>query len=302
MKKILTTIIAAILALSLFAIPAMADTNENETVTLSVNTVEAVAGGKAVLDLRIKGDYEVNAANIIVEYDAENLEAASVVKGSVLESVSNNSGIYLLDYASAPGEIRLGICMPLNGLTSNGTIFTMHFTVSEDISETTMLPVKIIVKEFTYIPLNGESANVPTTVSNGAITVSPLPVNGNTQAPTTAKPSPEVVATNAPTAKPTLTEPPMTETPSPTEAPISDAPYTEGPTENSSEAPSKNSSSESSVIISEAPSISPEESSTPSSEESAETKVPMPVIICSMLGVVVITVVIIFVILKKEKK
>lgn len=78
---------------------------------------------------------------------------------------------------------------------------------------------------------------------------------------------PAMAANNALTGEPMFTEPPKTEILSSTEAPSSDASYTESPSENS-----------------------------------AESKIPMPLAICLMLCVVVITVVIILVILKKEKK
>ena len=199
MKKIFALALAAMMAVCLIAIPAAA---ENDVV-IAVETVNAQPGETVDVSLNVTGEFAVHSVNIWVDFDNTKLTLNGIEKGEALSNLPGG-GMALISQNDENNSIRLGVMMPTEPLTAQGTFFTANFTVSEAVEPGTTIELALQVKEFSYMP-DLDSIPVENTPVNGAVVVpateTEVPVEP-TEVPTEVPVEPTEVPTEVP-AEPT---------------------------------------------------------------------------------------------------
>lgn len=165
MKKIFALALAAMMAVCLLAIPAAA---ENDVV-IAVETVNAQPGETVDVSMNVTGEFAVHSVNIWVDFDNTKLTLNSLEKGEAIETLPSG-GMALLSQNDENNSIRLGIMMPMEPLTAQGTFFTANFTVAETVEPGTTIELTLQVKEFSYMP-DSTSTPVENTPVNGAVVI-----------------------------------------------------------------------------------------------------------------------------------
>lgn len=170
MKKFFSALTALLLA-AMLLLPAvsLAETGG----VFMMNDVSGVSAGDTVdITLSISGDYEVHGMNLSIEYDPTAMVLESCVQGEFLQQVSAGGNVVILDCQSMAnrGMIKLGVVCPINPVSGEGELFTMHFRIKEGV--TVNQQVIMVVYEFIKLPLESlVSEDVPFTTDNSIITL-----------------------------------------------------------------------------------------------------------------------------------
>ncbi len=220
MKKFLAMVVAVAMVLSLVAVPAFAMTqtapapgNDESRPGTPVTpadagsfTVEAPAtaavGEEFSVTVNLNGTYEAHGLNFQLNYDANTFEAVGTTRGDVLMQVIDLGGTQILDYTTIPGSVRLGVMMPTDGFTAQGSVFTVRFVVKEGAANG-IYNIMPVVTEFFNMPIGGSNTPIESTAVGAAVEVTgggdqptPAPTDEPTEVPTE-------VPTEAPTEAPT---------------------------------------------------------------------------------------------------
>ncbi len=138
--------------------------------TFTMGSAADVAGGSTVtVDFTVAGTYEAHTLNVWLNYDNTVLTLDNVTYGDVLADAQMNLGaMVVVDYTTIPGSIRIGATMPTTGITMEGTILSLTFTVPEEFTEAEV--IEVLANEFGYCPVGQTIAvQIPTTAVNGTI-------------------------------------------------------------------------------------------------------------------------------------
>ena len=207
MKKFLALLISVAMVLALVAIPAAA---EGEVV-FTVATVNDVNPGDTVqvpITVSNMGDNEAHTLVSHLYYNADMLTVNNVANGPLLSGVTP-----IIDWTTNTGDVAIGILGIMGGMTGDGVLCTVEFTVNENC--TTDQPLDYEVEQFYNNPLGGEATEIPAVAVDGAINI-----NGAVPPPTEVPPT-EVPPTEVPPTEVPPTEVPPTEVP-PTNPPAGD--------------------------------------------------------------------------------
>lgn len=156
MKKILAALLAAMMILTMVAVPTFAD-GENTTFTASKAT--AFANNEVVYTIDVANNAGMTGVTITVCYDKD------------VFTYKNESAVAGNIFGSAPqvGDVSDGcqfVYADATANTNNGTLITLTFEVSEN-AATGEYPVELIVREC----IDANSKQLPTSVVAGSITV-----------------------------------------------------------------------------------------------------------------------------------
>lgn len=101
MKKFLAMLVAAMMVLSLVAIPVFADGE----VVFAVENAPATAtpGNEITVNLTVNGTFEAHVLNMQFNYNADAFEYVSHTCGDVLNQIIDLGGIQLVDATTIPG-------------------------------------------------------------------------------------------------------------------------------------------------------------------------------------------------------
>ena len=118
MKKFLAMLVAAMMVLSLVAIPVLADGE----VVFAVENAPATAtpGDEITVNLTVNGTFEAHVLNMQFNYNADAFEYVSHTRGDVLNQIIDLGGTQLVDATTIPGSMRLGVMMPTAAFTQSG--------------------------------------------------------------------------------------------------------------------------------------------------------------------------------------
>ncbi len=161
------------------------------------------AGELVSVDIMVSGDYEAHALNLWVDYDSDNFEFVSCESGDVLADAVDNGGTFVLDGETILGSVRLGVLMPQDPMTGEGTLYTLTLRAKET-AQPGVYPVGIEAIEFINYPaidgvetpiehedIPGEiEITVPVTPTPEPVTPTPEPV---TPTPEPVTPTPEPI-------------------------------------------------------------------------------------------------------------
>ena len=176
MKRFLAMLVAVLMALSLVTIPVTAEKDPEPEAVFTAGSATAEPGESFDLSIDVSGEYEAHTLNMQVNYDQDALTIDSIDWGTVLNSVQG--AMVIVDSTTIPGSVRIGMICPSDGVTEQGQIVNIHFTVADD-AEAGEYPVELVIVNFDYLPA-GETIADPyeTAVQNGVVTVSgdePIP-------------------------------------------------------------------------------------------------------------------------------
>lgn len=213
MKKIfsyliLTAFIAAVI------LPAGALADMSAVLSLISDAAKPAApGDEFTVTLHIKGDYEVHAAQIYIDYDPASLEVKSAEKCAFLEKCpflkpkDKGSELIILDYTkhTAQGRITIACAFPYDGMSGEGDLIRMKFKLKEGAAG--QQQITLTVREFTYVPRGETAVSVYCAIENAVIQVgagstSSVPANtdeaGTPFPQTTEQPSPQTTGQLSP--------------------------------------------------------------------------------------------------------
>ncbi len=238
MKRITAALIAAAI-LMLFSFSPAPLKAERASAAFSAPSIAVRPGGTVDIPVRISGGYEAHGLAIWLVFDDASLALEGYERGAVLDSVTDQGGIAVIDTKVENGQnsVRLGIMMPTSPFTEQGVLFTARLTVKPDVSAGTVLELGLHLrpKDFIYMPIGDHQGQpIPFTLSPGSITVSnyaptPTPTATPTSVPATPTPSPTSTPTPHPSSAPVTSTPrpsnaPATPTARPTNAPVTPTP------------------------------------------------------------------------------
>ena len=188
MKKFLAMLVAAMMVLSLVAIPVLADGE----VVFAVENAPATAtpGDEITVNLTVNGTFEAHVLNMQFNYNADAFEYVSHTRGDVLNQIIDLGGTQLVDATTIPGSMRLGVMMPTAAFTQSGTICSVTLRVKEGAANGAS-DLALVITEFKNFPTGGQATPIANVVNNATVTITggsePTPVppteNPNTPAP-----------------------------------------------------------------------------------------------------------------------
>ena len=185
MKKFLAMLVAAMMVLSLVAIPVFADGE----VVFAVENAPATAtpGNEITVDLTVNGTFEAHVLNMQFNYNADAFEYVSHTRGDVLNQIIDLGGTQLVDATTIPGSMRLGVMMPTAAFTQSGTICSVTLRVKEGAANGAS-DLALVITEFKNFPTGGQATPIANVVNNATVTITggsePTPV------PPTEEPTP----------------------------------------------------------------------------------------------------------------
>ncbi|MBO6061588.1 MAG: InlB B-repeat-containing protein, partial [Clostridia bacterium] len=153
-----------------------------EPAVFTVGTVEGVVPGSSVtVPVTLTGEYEAHVVTVHVGYNSENLTLNSITQG---ELVTNTTGAFFTPDVTNAGDGVFAVLMTTDGMTGDGVLVDLNFTVSEACTEDQ--PITLTVNEFSYYPLGGENQPLPSQAVDGLIkieytpepTATPVPFEG----------------------------------------------------------------------------------------------------------------------------
>ena len=184
MKKFLAMLVAAMMVLSLVAIPVFADGE----VVFAVENAPATAtpGDEITVNLTVNGTFEAHVLNMQFNYNADAFEYVSHTRGDVLNQIIDLGGTQLVDATTIPGSMRLGVMMPTAAFTQSGTICSVTLRVKEGAANGAS-DLALVITEFKNFPTGGQATPIANVVNNATVTITggsePTPVPP-TEAPT----------------------------------------------------------------------------------------------------------------------
>ena len=154
--------------------------------SFTVDHVEAVPGALVPVTVHVEGDYLAHGLTYWLDYDAEMLTVESVENGDLMNDVLELGGFNVLDYETVDGSIRFAAVapMPEQPFTTNGTVFTVYFRVSEDAQVGDVYELVANVTDMVYMPDSDEIA-VESEFADGSITIVASEPGEPTPEPTT---------------------------------------------------------------------------------------------------------------------
>ena len=185
MKKFLAMLVAAMMVLSLVAIPVLADGE----VVFAVENAPATAtpGDEITVNLTVNGTFEAHVLNMQFNYNADAFEYVSHTRGDVLNQIIDLGGTQLVDATTIPGSMRLGVMMPTAAFTQSGTICSVTLRVKEGAANGAS-DLALVITEFKNFPTGGQATPIANVVNNATVTITggsePTPV------PPTEEPTP----------------------------------------------------------------------------------------------------------------
>ena len=188
MKKFLAMLVAAMMVLSLVAIPVFADGE----VVFAVENAPATAtpGDEITVNLTVNGTFEAHVLNMQFNYNADAFEYVSHTRGDVLNQIIDLGGTQLVDATTIPGSMRLGVMMPTAAFTQSGTICSVTLRVKEGAANGAS-DLALVITEFKNFPTGGQATPIANVVNNATVTITggsePTPVPP-TENPVTPEP------------------------------------------------------------------------------------------------------------------
>ena len=177
MKKFLAMLVAAMMVLSLVAIPVLADGE----VVFAVENAPATAtpGDEITVNLTVNGTFEAHVLNMQFNYNADAFEYVSHTRGDVLNQIIDLGGTQLVDATTIPGSMRLGVMMPTAAFTQSGTICSVTLRVKEGAANGAS-DLALVITEFKNFPTGGQATPIANVVNNATVTITggsePTPV------------------------------------------------------------------------------------------------------------------------------
>ena len=138
--------------------PVVTEPPVTEGAVFTMGSEYEVPGGSVItLPFTISGEYEAHTLNAALVYDPEVLTVLDVQPGEML-ATRDVPPVVIIDYETIPGTIAIGVIMPEQALTGEGTLVNVTFKVCDDFTEAT--PIEVVINEFGYLPI-GETVEEP---------------------------------------------------------------------------------------------------------------------------------------------
>ncbi len=166
MKKFFVAVIAVAMMLSLTVVPALATGDMHAT--FSVGEYTADPGDTLEVAVNLDGNYEYHGLTMELNYDSTYLTAT----GMTVNNAMFPGFMTIPDYETYPGSVRFGIMGASNaGLTQTGDLFTVTFTVSEEVEPGTVIPLELVVSSFVYMPISDPEVEIERDLVNVSVTI-----------------------------------------------------------------------------------------------------------------------------------
>ncbi|MBQ4429301.1 MAG: hypothetical protein II871_05960 [Clostridia bacterium] len=127
------------------------------------------AGDEFTVAVKIDGSYEAHGLNHQFLFNSDIFEFVSVDNGEVLEQINSLNGTVVLE--PTDGAVLLGVLMPEEGFTMNGTIYNVTLRAKVT-APAGIYDLDMSVIDFVNFPLGGESTPIPATVVPGEVEIS----------------------------------------------------------------------------------------------------------------------------------
>ncbi|MBQ1817631.1 MAG: DUF2436 domain-containing protein [Clostridia bacterium] len=160
--------------------PVVTEPPVTEGAVFTMGSEYEVPGGSVItLPFTISGEYEAHTLNAALVYDPEVLTVLDVQPGEML-ATRDVPPVVIIDYETIPGTIAIGVIMPEQALTGEGTLVNVTFKVCDDFTEAT--PIEVVINEFGYLPI-GETVEEPIEFTTVDGIVTPVGEPGPTDEP-----------------------------------------------------------------------------------------------------------------------
>lgn len=151
--------------------PIVTPTPEPIPVDIRITEAEAEPGEEVSVSLEMTGEYSATALTVFVDYDPALLTLTGDLEpGAVWQDINGKEGL-IQQNTGTPGRIGFMAIVAEGDFNTEGTVFTMHFTVSSEAQPGTVIPLALTVSQFTYDHIDGTVEAILYTAENGHIIV-----------------------------------------------------------------------------------------------------------------------------------
>lgn len=195
MKKIIALLAAAVLLLSIAAVPAAASGVPRFYLE---GPASARPGDTITVSLNVSGQYDAHVLNLMIFFDNTSFRFKSSVNGSALDGLTGalqSSGLH-----KDGNAVSFGVLMPSDPLTVQGELLKITFEVLSSASPNPVFTIGM--NQFSNIPINGSETPIPYSVSDLSISINGGSGSGTTPAPAVTPKPIQTAAPHTPTATP----------------------------------------------------------------------------------------------------
>ncbi|MBR3297820.1 MAG: hypothetical protein IKI64_01310 [Clostridia bacterium] len=126
------------------------------------------AGDEFTVAVKVMGEFEAHGLNHQFLYDSNIFDFVSVENGEVLEQINSLNGTVVLE--PTDGAVLLGVLMPEEGFSLNGTIYNVTLRAKTS-APAGLYDLGMNVIEFVNFPLGGQSEPIFNTVIPGEVEI-----------------------------------------------------------------------------------------------------------------------------------
>ena len=145
-------------------------TPDPNAVQITISTVNAIPGREVSIDVSVTGEYSAHGMELDIDFNTESLTFVEYIRGEVWEDALSKGGIIDAEEGQS-GQFMFRMGLPSNPESMNGVIFTLKFTVADDVAIGTVIPLTLTVDEFYSAPGGFVTVPIPFVAVNGCINV-----------------------------------------------------------------------------------------------------------------------------------
>lgn len=161
-KKLLSVFLALLIILTIFPMSIIADALNSAIIT--VESVNAVPGSNVEVDINVKNNPGIMAANFTVTYD-EGLTLVDSKSGEAFSALSMTAP----ENYNSPCKFAWDALDLADDDIKDGTILTLTFSVDKSVSANSKLNVKLSYQNGNII--DSDLNDIPVTINNGSVTI-----------------------------------------------------------------------------------------------------------------------------------
>lgn len=176
MKKVFSAVLCAVLLVSMFAFPALADGTPRFFLT---GPASVDVGSEIEIVLNVEGEYQAHIINVLVEFDNASFSYVGKKNGDAYIEMAENGAVGTCELTMNGKAVSFAVMMLSDAASSEGELVKLRFKALSTAAEKTEF--KAVVKDFSYMPVGSKNSTpIECTSSNLSVVV----VGGSGTTPT----------------------------------------------------------------------------------------------------------------------
>lgn len=198
MKKIIALLAAAVLLLSIAAVPAAASGVPRFYLE---GPASAKPGDRISVSLVVSGEYSAHIIEMCVFFDNTSFRYVNNTPGTVQEEAGSSGGLVLCDVKDNDANaVSFGAIMPTDPISATGVLVTLNFDVLNTASPNPAFTIGI--NKLSYMPIGAPETPIQYTSSDLSVSIQGGSGAGTTSAPHITPTPIQTAAPHTPTATP----------------------------------------------------------------------------------------------------